>query len=83
MPKGSARRNRGIGRVTRADIIWLGVASGVTGGLIGGGMLGMGMAMAMGGQPLGFLLVCIGGPSSALIGWILSRRLARQLTDPG
>jgi hypothetical protein len=65
--------------VTRGDIIWLGIAAGVSGGLIGGGMLGVGMTLALTGQPLGLVLVCIGGPASALIGWLMARRLARQL----
>ncbi len=69
--------------ITRGDILWLGIASGVTGGLIGGGMLGIGMQLAVTGHPIGILLTCIGGPSSALIGWILARRLARQLTSLG
>ena len=42
--------------VTRGDILWLGIASGVTGGLIGGGMLGVGMDLAVNGQPLGLIL---------------------------
>jgi hypothetical protein len=67
--------------ITRGDILWLGIASGVSGGLIGGGMLGIGMDLVVNGQPLGLILVCIGGPASALIGWLMSRRLARQLTD--
>lgn len=68
--------------ITRGDIIWLGVASGVSGGLIGGSMLGIGMVLALNGASAGgLLLICIGGPSSALIGWLMSRRLARQLTD--
>lgn len=69
--------------ITRGDIIWLGVAAGVSGGLIGGGMLGVGMALAINGAPIGILLVCIGGPCSALIGWLMARRLAGQLTDQG
>ena len=69
--------------ITRGDIIWLGVAAGVSGGLIGGGMLGVGMALAINGAPIGILLVCIGGPCSAVIGWLMARRLARQLTDQG
>ena len=68
--------------ITRGDILWLGIASGVTGGLIGGLMLGIGMDLAANGQPLGLIPICIGGPSSALIGWLLARRLARQLTAP-
>ena len=68
--------------VTRGEIIWLGVAAGTTGGLIGGGLLGIGMDLAVNGQPLGILLVCIGAPASALIGWLMARRLAGQLTGP-
>jgi hypothetical protein len=65
--------------ITRADILWLGISSGVTGGLTGGLMLGIGMSLAVHGQPWGFLLIIPGAPASGLIGWILSRRLARQL----
>jgi hypothetical protein len=65
--------------INRGDIIWLGVASGVTGGLIGGLMLGIGIAMMLSGIYFGFLLVCIGGPASGLIGWVMARRLAKQL----
>jgi hypothetical protein len=67
--------------ITRSDIIWLGVASGVSGGLIGGMMLGIGMNLAVGGQPLGWLLLLPGAPASALVGWIMARRLARELAD--
>ena len=67
------------GMINRGDILWLGISSGVTGGLIGGGMLGIGMDLMVNGQPIGLLLICIGGPASAIIGWLLSRRLARQL----
>lgn len=66
------------GTITRGDILWLGIASGTTGGLIGGLFLGIGIAMMLSGQPIGLLLICIGGPASALIGWLLSRRLAKQ-----
>jgi hypothetical protein len=65
--------------IKRSDIIWLGLASGVTGGLIGGMMLGIGMAMMIEGIYAGLLLVCIGGPASGLIGWLMARRLAKQL----
>ncbi len=67
------------GMINRGDILWLGISSGVTGGLIGGGMLGIGMDLMVNGQPIGLLLICVGGPASAIIGWLLSRRLARQL----
>lgn len=65
--------------IHRGDIIWLGVASGVTGGLIGGLMLGIGIAMMLSGVYFGLLLICIGGPASGLIGWLMARRLAQQL----
>ena len=67
--------------IKRGDIIWLGLASGVTGGLIGGMMLGIGIAMMIEGIYAGLLLVCIGGPASGLIGWLMARRLAKQLPD--
>lgn len=68
--------------ITRSDILWLGIAAGVSGGLIGGGLLGIGLALALEGANVGILLICIGGPCSAGIGWLMARRLARQLTDP-
>jgi len=68
--------------VSRGDIVMLGVASGVTGGLIGGMMLGVGMILAGNGANIGWLLMLPAAPASGLIGWILARRLARQLDDP-
>ncbi len=68
--------------ITRGDILWLGIASGVTGGIIGGSMLGIGMDLMANGQPFGLVPIIIGGPSSAIIGWLLSRRLAKRLTNP-
>ena len=65
--------------INRGDIIWLGVASGVTGGLIGGMMLGLGIAMMIEGAYVGLLLICVGGPASGLIGWLMARRLAKEL----
>ena len=65
--------------ITRADILWLGISSGVAGGLVGGLMLGIGMDLAVQGQPWGVLLIIPGAPASGLIGWLLSRRLASQL----
>ena len=66
--------------ISRGDIIWLGVASGVTGSLVGGMMLGIGMDLIVNGQPLGWLLLLPAGPVAALPGWLLARKLARQLT---
>ena len=48
--------------VERSEIIWLGVASGVSGCLIGGMMLGIGMDLIVNGQPLGWLLLLPGAP---------------------
>ena len=65
--------------VSRGDLIWLGVSAGVTGGITGGLMLGLGSEMLIDHQPIGFLLLIVGGPLSGLIGWLLARRLAKQL----
>ncbi|HXA21124.1 MAG TPA: hypothetical protein VNW90_02410 [Acetobacteraceae bacterium] len=65
--------------VDRSEIIWLGIASGVSGCLIGGMMLGIGMDLVVNGQPLGWLLLLPGAPVSAIPGWLLARKLARQL----
>jgi hypothetical protein len=65
--------------VSRGDILWLGIASAVSGCLIGGMMLGIGMDLIVTGQPLGWLIMLPGAPVSALPGWLMARRLARQL----
>ena len=64
--------------INRSDIIWLGVASGVTGGLVGGMMLGIGMDLIVNGAPIGWALMLPGAPISAVPGWLLARKLARQ-----
>ena len=65
--------------VTREDIIWLGLAAGVSGGLVGGMMLGIGLGLVVLGQPLGWILLLPGAPVSGIIGWLMARRLAKQL----
>ena len=65
--------------ITRSEIIWLGVSAGVTGSLVGGMMLGIGMDLIVNGQPLGWLLLLPGAPVSAVPGWLLARRLAQQI----
>ncbi|MDR3532015.1 MAG: hypothetical protein P4L90_15880 [Rhodopila sp.] len=65
--------------ITRNDILWLGVASGVTGSLVGGMMLGIGMDLIVNGQPWGWLLLLPAAPIAALPGWLLARKLARQV----
>jgi hypothetical protein len=66
--------------INRGDIIMLGLGAGVSGGLVGGMMLGLGMDLIVNGQPLGWLLMLPGAPVSGLVGWIMARRLAKQLT---
>ncbi len=65
--------------ITRSDIIWLGVAASVTGSLVGGMMLGIGLDLIVNQQPWGWLLLLPGAPVSAVPGWLLARKLARQL----
>jgi hypothetical protein len=65
--------------ISRSDLLWLGVASGVTGSLVGGMMLGVGLILIVNGAPIGWLLLLPGAPVSALPGWLLARKLARQL----
>ncbi len=65
--------------IERSDIMWLGVAAGVGGGLVGGMMLGIGMAMILSGVNLGWLIMLPGAPASALPGWLLARKLAARL----
>jgi hypothetical protein len=65
--------------INRGEILWLGISSAVTGCLVGGLMLGIGMNLIVGGQNLGWLLLLPAAPVSALPGWIMGRRLAGQL----
>jgi hypothetical protein len=65
--------------VKREDIIWLGVSAAVTGSLVGGLLLGIGLGMVVNHIYGGFVLIIPGAPVSGLIGWLLARRLARQV----
>jgi len=65
--------------ITRDDILWLGISAGVTGSLTGGLMLGIGMDLIVNGQPMGWLLLLPAAPVAALPGWLLARKLVRQL----
>jgi len=65
--------------ISRGDILMLGIASGVSGALIGGMMLGVGIWLAANGANIGWLLMLPAAPASSLVGWILARRLAAQL----
>ncbi len=65
--------------ITRADILYLGLAAGVIGSLVGGMMLGIGMNLIVAGAPVGWLLLLPAAPVGAVPGWILAKRLARAL----
>jgi predicted lipid-binding transport protein (Tim44 family) len=65
--------------ITRADIIWLGLSSGVAGGLVGGLLLGIGLGIVVQGANIGWLLIMPAAPLSGLNGWILARKLAKQI----
>ncbi len=65
--------------IERSDILWLGVASGVMGSLVGGMMLGIGMDLIVNDQPIGWLLMLPGAPAAAIPGWFLARRLAQKI----
>ena len=67
------------GMVNRNDIIYLGLASGVMGSLLGGMLLGVGMSFIVGGLPIGWLLLLPAAPAGGLPGWLLAKRLAARL----
>lgn len=65
--------------IERGELFWLGIASGVSGCLIGGMLLGIGLGLILNGQPFGWLVMLPGAPLSALPGWVMARRLSQQL----
>ncbi|MCX7381309.1 MAG: hypothetical protein NT133_07810 [Alphaproteobacteria bacterium] len=65
--------------IKRSDILMLGLSAGVTGGLVGGMMLGIGMNLIIAGANIGWLLLLPAAPVSGIAGWILARRLAKQV----
>jgi hypothetical protein len=65
--------------IQRSEIIWLGVSAGVMGCLIGGMMLGLGIFLLTNGANGGWLLLLPAAPVGGLPGWLLARKLARQL----
>lgn len=66
--------------ITRSDILWLGLASGVIGCLVGGMLLGLGMSLIIGGAPIGWLFLLPAAPAGGVPGWVLARRLAQKLS---
>jgi hypothetical protein len=65
--------------INRGELLMLGISAGVSGSLIGGLLLFAGLALITSGANIGWLLLLPAGPAGALVGWILARRLARQL----
>ncbi len=65
--------------ITRSDILVLGLTAGVLGSLVGGLMLGVGLGLAVNGAHAGWLLVLPAAPVSGLIGYMLARKLAREM----
>jgi hypothetical protein len=65
--------------INRGDIIMLGLTAGVSGGIIGGLLLGLGMNLIVQGVNIGWLITVPAAPLSAIIGWLMARRLAARL----
>ncbi len=64
--------------ITKRDILWLGTVAGVSGGLLGGILLGTGIALVLSGKALGMLFVFLAVPVSAGAGFLIARGLARH-----
>jgi hypothetical protein len=69
--------------VSRNDIVYLGLAAGVTGCLFGGMLLGLGMSLIIGGAPVGWLFLLPAAPAGGIPGWVLAKRLAARLETEG
>ncbi len=67
------------GMVNRGELLWLGIASGVIGGMTGGVMLAIGLVLINDGQHFGIVWMLVSVPGSSLFGWLMARRLAKQL----
>ncbi len=65
--------------ITRGDLIWMGIAAGVSGGLIGGLLIAIGLGLLLKHALLGFLVVVPAAPIACLPGYFMARRLANQL----
>jgi hypothetical protein len=64
---------------TRADILWLGLAAGVTGSLVGGLMLGLGLGLLVQGAHIGWLLLLPAAPVGGMLGYLLARKLVTNM----
>jgi hypothetical protein len=72
--------------VTREEILLLGLKAGVTGSLVGGLMLGIGLGLVVNNVHAGWVLVLPAAPISGMLGYWMARRLAgrgliRQSTE--
>jgi hypothetical protein len=67
--------------VTRGDILVLGLTAGVIGSITGGLMLGIGTWLVVQKAHIGWLLILPGAPIGGGIGYLLARKLARQLPE--
>ena len=65
--------------ISRGDIIMLGLTAGVSGGMVGGILLGIGMNLIVAGANIGWLLLLPAAPLSGTAGWLMARNLARRL----
>ena len=64
--------------VTRAELLVLGLTAGVTGTLVGGLMLGIGLGLVVNGVHAAWILVLPSAPVGGLLGYWLAKRLAGQ-----
>ena len=65
--------------IKREDSLVLGLTAGVTGSLVGGLLLGLGMSAVAQGVHMGWLLVLPAAPVGGLLGYVLARKLAKRL----
>lgn len=60
---------------TREEILVLGLTAGVTGCLVGGMMLGIGLGLVVQGAHFGWLLILLSAPVAGGLGYLLAKRL--------
>lgn len=65
--------------INRGDLLMLGLSAGVIGCLVGGTCLGLGLNLIVSGAPVGWLFLLPAAPLGGLPGYVLARRLAKQL----
>lgn len=69
--------------VTREEILLLGLKAGVTGSLVGGLMLGIGLGLVVNNVHAGWVLVLPAAPVSGMLGYWMAKRLAGQVAGRG